>query len=244
MVVRKDDQGEFLMVSNPNPLRSLLSPAHTEAEDALNAKFVDNPLALQKLAKQWSQLVVWSWLEPTDYPQQLGDDEEGLRQTFIETVKGLASLNIRGLYEKELANAPDPNNPDLNPFEAVSEQLSALLSGKTTVGNNKITLPALYNRLTKQDPASSDYIFNKTIGTRNFTDYFVWGILIDRFTGICVEHLDKDKPDKDKFVVLLACPARPALSPSVLTLKELQEWIADKGTGYLHPNPYIPTCNC
>jgi hypothetical protein len=240
------------MFSNPhpNPLRSLLSLEHIEAEDALNKKFVEasEPLALQKLAKQWSQLVVWSWLEPSDYPQRPGDDEEGLRQTFIATVKELARLNIRGLYEKELADARDPNNSNLNPFEVVSEQLSALLRGKK-VGSNPLTLPALYNQLTNQDPASSDYVFNKTIGnktigTRNFTDYFVWGILIDRFTGVCVEHLDKDNPDKDKFVVLLAYPARPALNPSVLTLEELQEWIADTGDGYLHPNPYIPTCNC
>ncbi len=237
------------MFSNPhpNPLRSLLSPEHIEAEDALNKKFIEagEPLALQKLAKQWSQLVVWSWLEPTDYPQRLGDDEEGLRLKFIETVKELARLNIRGLYEKELADQPDPNNPDLNIFEAVSEQLSKLLSGKTTVGSNKLTLPALYKKLTDPEgQASSDYVFNTKIGSRDFTDYFVWGILIDRFTGVCVEHLDKDKPNEDKFVVLLAYPARPALSPSVLTLKELQEWIADKGSGYLHPNPYIPTCNC
>jgi hypothetical protein len=221
-------QGEFFMALNP--LRSLLTPEQIKAEEALNIKFTSEQL--QKLAKQWSQLVVWSWLEPTDYPQPPSDNEEKLRQKFIEIVKELAHVNIRGLYEEELGNS----NP--NPLEEASEDLSKLLRGETQVAS--LALPELYNNLTGQKPTSSDYIFNRTIQTKIFTDYFVWGILIDRFTGVCVDYL----ADKDKFVVLLAYPSRPALSPSFLTLKELQEWIADKGSGYLHPNPYIPTCNC
>lgn len=215
-----------------NPLRSLLlSPEQVEAEKKLDAKFNEDQRRLA--AKQWSQLVAWSWLTPDDYTEELPSPEsETLRLAFIDVVKALAQSDIENFYSAE-------NNFD-KAVKASSQALSNMLSGETC--QDSLTLPKLYQNLTNED----NYIFSKMLTDkdgkeRRFADFFWWGIMVDRFTGSCISYDEST----DRYVLLLAYPPRPSLNSSVLTAHELFEWSSGKGTGnYLPDNPYIPTCNC
>jgi hypothetical protein len=181
---------------------------------------------VQQFAAQWSQLVAWSWLEPSDYEgdKPSNDDREELRLAFIREVKKLARLCIAEHYCPNMSG-------DQQPIVEQSDRLSEYLAGKLS-SKSGLTLPKLYHELTNKD----DYAF-----TEEFTKLFWWVVTVDRFNGWLAGYNEKE----DKFVMVVAYPPRPAISPSVLTASDLRDWSQGKGDGgYTPRNPYIPTCMC
>lgn len=177
----------------------------------------------QRFATQWSQLVAWSWLEPEDYgaEEQPSAEQENLRQQFIETVKELGRYCIAEHYCPGMF---------VDNIQAQSDLLSQYLTEEEQ--ESGLTLPQLYKQLTGKD----DYTFKK-----EFTQLFIWVVTVDRFNGWLAGYNE----EKDKFVMVIAYPPRPALSPSVLQVSDLRQWSQAKGDGdYTPPNPYIPTCIC
>jgi hypothetical protein len=181
------------------------------------------PDITQRFAAQWSQLVAWSWLEPEDYgtEERPSDEQEALRKAFIATVKELGRYCIAEHYCPGMFGKNIKDQSDL---------LSQYLTGELSEGD--LTLPKLYKQLTGKD----DYTFKP-----EFTQHFIWVVTVDRFNGWLAGYNETE----DKFVMVLAYPPRPALSPSVLQASDLRQWSQGKGDGdYTPPNPYIPTCIC
>lgn len=179
---------------------------------------------VQKFATQWSQLVAWSWLEPSDYDgEKPSDDRESLRLAFIREVKKLARLGLAEHYCPNMFG-------DQQHIVEQSDRLSEYLAGK--LPESGLTLPMLYHELTHRN----DYAF-----TEEFIQHFWWVVTVDRFNGWLAGY----NKTADKFVMVVAYPPRPALSPSVLSASELHNWTQGKGDGdYTPRNPYIPTCVC
>ncbi|MEG4215248.1 hypothetical protein QUA27_08760 [Microcoleus sp. Pol14C6] len=217
-------------MSELNTIRLLLGTyQQTEVEKKLIEKLGGGTTAtdkVQRFAAQWSQLVAWSWLEPSDYEgKKTSDDDaqESLRQEFIRVVKELARVCIAEHYCPNMFE-------DQQHIVEQSDRLSDYLTGK--LSKNGLTLPNLYKDLTHRD----DYAF-----TEEFTKLFLWVVSIDRYHGWLAGYNE----DKDKFVMVIAYPPRPALSPSVLSASDLHNWIQNKGDAdYTPRNPYIPTCMC
>lgn len=215
-------------MSEFNTIQSLVSPYQpTEAEKDLKALLekmgLDPTEITQQFAAQWSQLVAWSWLEPHEYSENKPDEaQENLRKEFINAVKELARTCIQEHYCPGMS---------VDKIIAQSAYLSQYLTGDISVSG--LTLPKLHQQLTHN---LKPYVF-----TKELTQNFVWVVTVDRFNGWFAGY----NATKDKFVMVLAYPPRPALSPSVLTVSELRDWSQGKGdAGYTHPNPYIPTCGC
>lgn len=215
-------------MSELNTIRLLLGTyQQTDVEKKLIEKLGGGEIAtdkVQKFVTQWSQLVAWSWLEPSDYEgEKPSDDRESLRQEFIRVVKELARVGLAEHYCPNMFG-------DQEHIVEQSDRLSDYLTGK--LSKNGLTLPALYEQLTNR----KDYVF-----TEDFTKFFCWVVTIDRFHGWLAGYNEAT----DKFVMVVAYPPRPALSPSVLSASELRNWIQNKGDGdYTPRNPYIPTCGC
>lgn len=216
-------------MSEFNTIPSLLgvyqeAEAKTRLKEKLGAEATD--ITRQAIA-QWSQLVAWSWLEPDDYeePEKPSAEQENLRKGFINALKDLARSCITEHYSP---------GTFIDQIVAGSDTLSQYLNGDISEGC--LTLPALYKQLTGKD----DYVFQK-----EFTQIFLWVITLERFNGWLAGYVEENGNIKDKFVLVLAYPPRPALSPSVLTVSELRDWSQGKGDGnYTPSNPYIPTCVC
>lgn len=216
-------------MSEFNTIPSLLgvyqdTDAETRLKEKMGAKAID---ITRQVVAQWSQLVAWSWLEPDDYEEQEkpSEEQENLRKAFINALKDLARSCITEHYSP---------GTFIDQIVAGSDTLSQYLNGD--LSESGLTLPALYKQLTGKE----DYVFQK-----EFTQIFLWVITLDRFNGWLAGYIEENGNIKDKFVLVLAYPPRPALSPSVLTASELRDWSQGKGDGnYTPPNPYIPTCNC
>ncbi|MCL1470664.1 hypothetical protein [Argonema antarcticum] len=214
-------------MSEFNTIQRLVSPDQpTKAEDELKTLLekmkLDPTETTQQFAAQWSQLVAWSWLEPHEYSENKPNEaQENLRQEFINAVKELARTCIQEHYCPGMF---------VDQIIAQSDCLSEYLAGK--LPKSGLTLPNLYHDLTNLE----DYAF-----TEELTKLFLWVVTVDRFNGWLAGYNKKE----DKFVMVIAYPPRPALSPSVLTVSELRDWSQGKGDGgYTPPNPYIPTCIC
>jgi len=182
---------------------------------------------LQELAKQWSQLVAWSWLNlKTDYPNYTPlKGEEKLQENFIDVVKELARFGLMEHY-----------CPDM--YKEKIKQLSDTLSKYLNWDKAQMTidLGKVYNNFTKQNDDNSNYGFQA-----NVTNKILWLVTIDHFHGWVAGYNDHE----DKFIMVLAYPPCPAISPSVLEKSDLISWIENKGDGeYTSTNPYIPTCVC
>lgn len=213
------------MMSEFNTVPSLLGVyQQSEAEKKLMARLgPDAADKAQQFAAQWSQLVAWSWLEPEDYEEQEkpSEEQENLRQAFISVIKELTRYCIAEHY------CPGMFVEDI---KTQSDLLSQYLNGNTP--ESGLTLPKVYYQLTNR----YDYAFKE-----EFTQSFVWVVNAERFHGWLAGYNEKD----DKFVMVLAYPPRPALSPAVLQASELRDWCQGKGDGgYTPRNPYIPTCIC
>jgi hypothetical protein len=226
-------------MSEFNTIPSLLGVyQETDAERRLKERMGSEAIDItRQVVAQWSQLVAWSWLEPDDYyalraqekpsaeQEKLREDQEKLRKAFIDALKDLARSCITEHYSP---------GTFIDQILAGSDTLSQYLNGDKS--ENGLTLPDLYKQLTGKD----DYVFKK-----EFTQNFLWVITLDRFYGWLAGYIEENGNIKDKFVLVLAYPPRPALSPSVLTAEELRDWSQGKGDGnYTPANPYIPTCNC
>lgn len=219
-------------MSDFNTIPSLLGVYQdTDAETRLKKKMgAEATEKTRQVVAQWSQLVAWSWLEPDDYYElqeqdKHSDEEENLRKAFINALKDLARSCITEHYSP---------GTFIDQILAGSDTLSQYLNGD--ISESGLTLPALYKQLT----GKHDYVFEK-----EFTQNFLWLITLDRFNGWLAGYIEENGNIKDKFVLVLAYPPRPALSPSVLTASELRDWSQGIGDGnYTPPNPYIPTCNC
>ena len=220
-------------MSEFNTIPSLLGLYQdTPAETKLKEKLGDGKnRKTRRLLTQWSQLVAWSWLGPDDY-YELGQDtpsneQENLRKGFIDAVKELASVCITEHYCPGTC---------IDQILTRSDILSKYFNG--ALPESGLKLPALYKQLTGKD----DYVFEK-----EFTQNFLWVITLERFNGWVAGYVEESHNGKikDKFVLVLAYPPRPALSPSVLTASELRDWSQNpEADGYTPPNPYIATCNC
>ncbi|MEG4091899.1 hypothetical protein [Microcoleus sp. Pol12B4] len=215
-------------MSEFNTIQSLVSGYQsTQAEDDLKTLLgkmqLDPTETTQQLAAQWSQLVAWSWLEPHDYSENKPNEaQENLRQEFINAVKELARTCIQEHYCPGMF---------VDQIIAQSDRLSQYLTGDISVSD--LTLPKLHQQLTNNQ---KPYVF-----TKDLTEHFVWVVTVDRFNGWLAGYNN----DKKKFVMVIAYPPRPALSPSVLTVSELRDWSQGQGDGGYTPlNPYIPTCAC
>ena len=218
-------------MSEFNTIPSLLgvyqdTEAKTRLKEKLGAEATD--ITRQAIA-QWSQLVAWSWLEPDDYyelqQETPSEDQENLRKGFINALKDLARSCITEHYSP---------GTFIDQIVAGSDTLSQYLNGE--LSENGLTLPDLYQQLTGKD----DYVFDK-----EFTQLFLFVITLDRFNGSLAGYIEENGNIKDKYLLVLAYPPRPALSPSVLTASELRDWSQGMGDGgYTPPNPYIPTCLC
>ena len=216
-------------MSEFNTIPSLLGVyQETDAERRLKEKMGAEATDItRQVVAQWSQLVAWSWLEPGDYEEEPTEDQENLRKAFINALKELARSCLTEHYSPGTFIAP---------IVAGSETLSQYLNGELPENGNGLKLPDLYQQLTGKD----DYVFKK-----EFTQNFLWVITLDRFYGWLAGYIEENGNIKDKFVLVLTYPPRPALSPSVLTAEELRDWSQGKGDGnYTPANPYIPTCNC
>jgi hypothetical protein len=201
----------------------------TDAEKLLKERMGSEAIDItRQVVAQWSQLVAWSWLGPDDYyelNQPSSAEQENLRKAFINALKDLARSCLTEHYSP---------GTFIDQIVAGSDTLSQYLNGD--ISENGLTLPDLYQQLTGKD----DYVFQK-----EFTQNFLWVITLDRFYGWLAGYIEENGNIKDKFVLVLAYPPRPALSPSVLTASELRDWSQGIGDGnYTPPNPYIPTCNC
>ncbi|NET62357.1 MAG: hypothetical protein F6K47_41520, partial [Symploca sp. SIO2E6] len=159
----------------------------TQAEEELEKKFDLNQV--QQLIKQWSSLVVWSWLELTNYPQDYQNkptpEEEYLRQDFIYQVKDLARLNMQEHY------CP---NMFTDIIKLRSQQISNYLIGKQP--QTGLNLSALSQKITGQQ----DNIFN------DFSKNCWWLISVDEFHGWLLDY----KENQGKSVIVLAYPPCPA----------------------------------
>jgi hypothetical protein len=216
-------------MSEFNTIPSLLGVYQdTEAETLLKERMGPEAIDItRQVVAQWSQLVAWSWLEPDDYEEQEkpSDEQENLRKGFINALKDLARSCITEHYSP---------GTFIDQILVGSDTLSQYLNGD--ISESGLTLPDLYKQLTKKD----DYVFQN-----EFTQIFLWVITLDRFNGWLAGYIEENGNIKDKFVLVLAYPPRPALSPSVLTASELRDWSQGLGDGgYTPPNPYIPTCAC
>jgi len=218
-------------MSEFNTIPSLLGVyQETDAERLLKERMGSEAIDItRQVVAQWSQLVAWSWLEPDDYyalqEPPRSDEQEKLRKGFINALKDLARSCITEHYSP---------GTFIDQILAGSDTLSQYLNGD--ISESGLTLPALYKQLTGKD----DYVFQK-----EFTQNFLWVITLERFNGWLAGYIEENGNIKDKFVLVLAYPPRPALSPSVLTASELRDWSQGKGDGnYTPANPYIPTCNC
>ena len=218
-------------MSEFNTIPSLLGvyqepEAKTRLKKKLGAEATD--ITRQAIA-QWSQLVAWSWLGPDDYyelNEPSSAEQENLRKAFINALKDLARSCITEHYSP---------GTFIDQIVAGSDTLSQYLNGELS-SENGLTLPALYKQLTGKD----DYVFKQ-----EFTQIFLFVITLDRFNGSLAGYIEENGNIKDKFVLVLAYPPRPALSPSVLTASELRDWSQGLGDGnYTPANPYIPTCGC
>jgi len=216
-------------MSEFNTIPSLLGVYQDMAETLLKQRMGNEAIDItRKVVAQWSQLVAWSWLEPDDYEEQEkpSEDQENLRVAFINALKDLARSCLTEHYSP---------GTFIDQIVAGSDTLSQYLNGELS-SESGLTLPALYQQLTGKE----DYVFKK-----DFTQNFLWVITLDRFNGWLAGYIEENGNIKDKFVLVLAYPPRPALSPSVLTASELRDWSQGKGDGnYTPSNPYIPTCNC
>jgi len=225
-------------MSEFNTIPSLLGVyQEADAKTRLNEKLgADATDTTRQAIAQWSQLVAWSWLEPDDYyelegqpseeQKKLRKDQENLRQAFINALKDLARSCLTEHYSP---------GTFIDQIVAGSDTLSQYLNGDLS-SESGLTLPALYQQLTGKD----DYVFKQ-----EFTQFFLFVITLERFNGSLAGYIEENGNIKDKFVLVLAYPPRPALSPSVLTASELRDWSQGLGDGgYTPPNPYIPTCVC
>jgi len=217
-------------MSEFNTITSLLGVYQDMAETLLKQRMGNEAIDItRQVVTQWSQLVAWSWLEPDDYEEQEkpSDEQENLRKAFINALKELARSCLTEHYSP---------GTFIDQIMAGSETLSHYLNGELPENGNGLKLPDLYQQLTGKE----DYVFKK-----EFTQNFLWVITLDRFNGWLGGYIEENGNIKDKFVLVLAYPPRPALSPSVLTASELRDWSQGKGDGnYTPPNPYIPACNC
>lgn len=200
----------------------------TEAENMLKMLLkgmgLDPTNTTQQFAAQWSQLVAWSWLEPDDYGEHEKPTEaqENLRQEFINAVKELARTCIQEHYCPGMF---------VDQIIAQSDRLSQYLTGEILVSG--LTLLELYKQLNN---SQQPYAF-----TKELMQNFILVVTVDRFNGWLAGYNNKE----NKFVMVIAYPPRPALSPSVLQASELRQWSQGKGDGgYTPDNPYIPTCAC
>jgi len=219
-------------MSEFNTIPSLLGVyEEAKAKTLLNEKLGAEATDITRQAiTQWSQLVAWSWLGPDDYYELQQEtpsaDQENLRKAFINALKDLARSCITEHYSP---------GTFIDQIVAGSDTLSQYLNGELS-SENGLTLPALYQELTGKD----DYVFQK-----EFTEIFVFVVTLERFNGFLAGYIEENGNIKDKFLLVLAYPPRPALSPSVLTASELRDWSQGLGDGgYTPPNPYIPTCIC
>jgi hypothetical protein len=215
-------------MSEFNTTQSLVSAYQpTQAEDDLKTLLkkmeLDPTETTQQFAAQWSQLVAWSWLEPHDYSENKPNEaQENLRKEFIDAVKKLARSCIQEHYCPGMF---------VDQIIAQSDRLSQYLTGDISVSD--LTLRKLHEQLTNN---LKPYVF-----TKELTQNFIWVVTVDRFNGWLAGYNEK----KNKFVMVLAYPPRPAISPSVLTASDLRDWSQGKGDGgYTPSNPYIPTCGC
>ncbi|MGB0564880.1 MAG: hypothetical protein ACPGVO_24255 [Spirulinaceae cyanobacterium] len=218
-----------------NPLRAFLT-----AEDLFAERQLDETFTLEQRrlgVQQWSQLVSWSWLSPSDLTQVPGAPAnippriEELRQLFITTVKDVARWDLQNYYLADGACAIM--------VQESSQKLSDLLAGRTKVQG--LSLPEFYEKHLGKQPL----VFAQEVNGKIFADYFWFGIQVDSYRGLVVNYDE----ETEKFTLLISYPARPSLEdPNVLSRSELYEWATYDGSGefwqYYPPNPYIPTCIC
>ncbi len=192
------------------------------------------PAEVKKGVSQWSQVTAWLWTGCLAFASDMAkaQKEQSLKNFLFDQLKVQAQSSAAYIAygdpeTKTKADAASRNIRNL--LLGHNDRVEGLPSGID------FTLSDAIEKLT------GDALI--TVSNPEFGNLFLFQVTTNSFSGAVDYAKDEDgNIIKDKYVLFLAFPPRPALNEFTVTEKELYNWannINPEGS-YLPPSPYIP----
>lgn len=203
------------------------------------------PQRIRDGVKQWSQIVAWSWSETYAFSDTANlEQEKKLKAFFIKILQDQARYSYAVNSYGDESKKPDAYTASLKIKKFVMGKNSEI--DDYDLENVTLTLPKVYEKLTGQEPNSLSY--------EPFMKMFHVEIVTDRFSGSIRDASEAEKAEiKDRigdedvqYIIYLAYPPCPVLSPATVTETQLENWMKNQNeygeevTDYLPPSAYIP----